>query len=190
VADKRRVAWDTTVIIDALEGEALEARADGNAPSAPWWPEIKPIYNNAEQGNLEIVVSEVSVAEACKITSVQAEGVSIEDAESMVQEFFDNEFIIRVPADCLESELAARFIRDHKLETCDAIIAATALIHEADTLYSRDGKKKRRAKQTTLLRNDGQLQHPDYSAGQPLSIKPPNAAGHEGATLYETDQNE
>ena len=94
------------------------------------------------------------------------------------QRFFDKSFFKRIPVTSIESELAADFIREHNLEACDAIIAATACEHDAVVLFSRDGDKKRRKNQPSLLKCDGLL------GSTPLQIKVPDAAAYTGATLF------
>jgi len=170
VSDTRRVAWDTCVIIDAIQGK----EAEGN-----FWPEIEPMYTDAEKGKLEIVVSEISVAEACRINKLLDGGKTHDEVENMLVQFFNNPFILRRPADRRECRKAARLIRDSRLEACDAIIAATALIHGADTLFTRDGcGKKYRKKQNKLIAFDGKFGTPT------MAIEAPNAAKYLKADLY------
>lgn len=163
--------WCTSVVIDALEEDAT------------WWPEIRPMHEDALGGKLEILISEVTVAEACKLTKVRTGGKSVTEVRQLLRDFFDNDWILRRPADRRECELAAQFINDTEIECCDAIIAATAIIHGAEALYSRDGLKKRRAKQKSLLRMNGLLAHPDRP-NDTLSIKAPDAAEYQGHPLF------
>src|SRR4051794_25321718 len=111
MATKPRIAWDSCVILDALD------------PASQWHAEVMPMYNDALMGKIEIVVSEISVAEVCKLTEMITSGrVTPGDAITMIQHFMNHPFIQRRPADRRETALAAEFTRDHNLETCDSII--------------------------------------------------------------------
>lgn len=161
--DKKRVAMDTCVILDAmLENEH--------------WPEIEPVFNDAKLGKVEIVVSEIIVAEAHKLKD--ANGDRIDDDVSIIQDYFDHIYFLRRPAGRDESEKAAEIIRNYNLDTCDAIIAATALLHGASILYTRDGCKKKK-KPGMLLSCDGLL-----GDSTKLEIKVPNAAEYSKAPLF------
>lgn len=48
--EPNRVVWDANVVIDALQ------KTDGR------WQKIEPFLQEAENGNLEIVLSEITVA--------------------------------------------------------------------------------------------------------------------------------
>ena len=158
MANKPRIAWDSCVILDALDDKS------------PRYPHVSPMYNDAIIGKVEIVVSEISVAEVCKLTpSVSAGRVTTAQAISMVNGFFDNKFIIRIPVDRSISMLAAKIIRDHNLETCDALIVAAAIeTANVVVLYSADGKALRK-KQPSPLKCNGLIGSPA------LSIKKPDA---------------
>lgn len=160
---KLLVAWDSCVTLDALLGNEH-------------WPDLKPVYDDASRGKIEILISEVTVAEACRLRKNNA--TPITDEAETIKRFFDKSFFKRIPVTSAESELAADFIREHNLEACDAIIAATACEHDAVVLFTRDGDKKRRASQPSLLKCDGLLGKP------PLQIKVPDAAAYTGATLF------
>lgn len=170
---KPRVAWDSNILIDAIQKDPK------------WWPEIRPVYRSALEGKVDIVVSEISVAEVCKLNAATAAGMSPDDVIKKIRLFFQNMFIQRRPADRRESALAAELIRDLNLDTCDAIIAATASIHQATVLYTRDGLKQRKNK-TSLLQCDGKIGEP------PLSIKPPSSKNYLDSPLFKslTDEAE
>lgn len=169
-----KVAWDSNVLIDAIQKDAK------------WWPEIRPMYRDAIEGKIVILVSEISVAEVCRLNDPTNSGMSPQDAIKKIQQFFQNMFIERRPADRRESVFAAELIRDFNLETCDALIAATASIHGASVLYTRDGLRQRKNK-ISLLQCDGKI-------GTPLlAIKPPSAADYSKMPLFkkpDTTQNQ
>lgn len=170
------IAWDTMVLINAVEGDAIPPPD----PAKSRWADIEPMYRDAERGKVGILISEISIAEACKVRCVRDGAVTTDEAERMVREFLDNRYVERRPADRRESMLAAELVRTHHLETCDALIVATALIHDAKALYTRDGKKRRQS-QPSPLKLDGQL---SYAGRPPLKIKEPSAAEWLRAPLY------
>jgi predicted nucleic acid-binding protein len=174
MAIKPRIALDSCVLIDLLD------------PKSALHPDVLPVYQDALLGKLEILVSEISVAEVCKISTMISSGrMTPEEATKFVGDFFDNKFVLRRPVDRRESLLAADTIRNHNLETCDAIIVATAVIHNARILYTRDGKKRRKS-QSSPLKCDAKLGNP------PLPIKEPNAAVYLNQPLFdkkESDEN-
>lgn len=49
-------ALDTCVVIDAIQNHEK------------WGPEIDPVLSDAQNGIVKILVSEITVAEACKLT--------------------------------------------------------------------------------------------------------------------------
>lgn len=150
-----RVAMDTCVILDAM----LKNKN---------WSEVEPIFQDAKLGKVEIVVSEITVAEAHKL--IDENGNHIPDDVSIIQEFFDHRYFLRRPVGRVEAEEAAKIIRQYELDTCDAVIAATAVEHDAATLYTRDGYKKKK-KPGKLLSCDGLL-----GGSTRLAIKVPDAA--------------
>lgn len=180
MAETRLIAWCTSVIIDAIEGDHLLSK--GQLAPATWWHEIRPVYEAAERGEVALLVSAVSLAEVCKIEHFKAEGISAKQAMEMLSDFFDNDFIDLRPVDKPEAELAAELIRQRNLDTCDAVIAATAILHGAEMLLSRDGLKKRKAKKKSLVKSDGFLFDPKEPL-KFLKIKAPHAKRFIDGTL-------
>lgn len=168
--DRPRLAWDSMVLIDAIEG-----------PPSPRWDEIRPMYEDAKNGKVKILISEISIAEACKIRALRDGTVTTDEAEKMIRGFLNHTYIVRRPADRPECEMAADLIRKHSLETCDAIIISTAVIHRALVLYTRDGKRRRQS-QPSPLKCDGLIGTP------PLPIKEPSAATYLQQTLFVKDE--
>lgn len=118
------IVIDSVVFIDAVIGEG------------PFYLAVAPLIREAEAGNLLWIVSEVTVTEACWLSREGAQKVSaLED----VERYLANEWIRRVPVTPPISMAAAKVVRACNLETCDAIIAATAIMTEGvKTLYTRD----------------------------------------------------
>ena len=155
------IAWDTCVVLDAIKDDAA------------WSPHIQPVIDDAEEGKVRILVSEVTVAEACKLSKDADEDV--EECARLINAFFDRLFIERRPVDRRVSEKAAELIRNHNIYACDAMILATAIIHRARILYTRDGCRKDGKKKKGLLklnRIDG------------LTIEPPNEAKYRNWPLF------
>ncbi|HWE95692.1 MAG TPA: type II toxin-antitoxin system VapC family toxin [Tepidisphaeraceae bacterium] len=147
MATKPRVAWDSVVLLDAIQKTPL------------WWPDLRPTYRAALEGRISILVSEISIAEVCKLNDEEKSGMSRVDAVKKINLFFQNSFIDRRPADRREAILAAELIRSLNLDTCDALIVATASIHGAIAMYTRDGLKLRKNK-TCPLQCDGKVGEP------------------------------
>jgi len=156
---KTRIALDSSVILDAVE------------QNPPWWKDVEPIYDDAAAGRLEIIVSEISVAECCRLKSLLASGVPLSVAMGKLRKCFNNAFIIRAPVTQIESEMAAEICRDHNLETCDAIIVATACVHKCEALYTRDGTKKRKPNRVSPLKCDGKIGNPALPILRPSGYK-------------------
>lgn len=102
-----------------------------------------------------------------------------------IDEFFLNAFVLRRSVTSRESKLAARWIREHNIGTCDAIIAATALLHGASCLYTHDGLRAD-GKKKKLSGLDGSLEF----NGVTLSIEVPNAAKYKGHELWAVDDED
>jgi predicted nucleic acid-binding protein len=182
MANEPLIAWDTMVLINAIEGEGAPLGPKGEN----YWADIEPMYTDAENGKVRILVSEIVIAEASTVRAVRDGKVTTDEAERMIREFLNNRFIMRRPADRRESILAADLVRKHRLETCDALIVATALIHDAAVLVSRDGKRRRNS-QPSPLKLNGMLSMPGKN---PLRIVEPNAAEWLKAPLYATQKND
>ena len=160
-------ALDTCIVIDAIQNHEK------------WGPEIDPVLSDAQAGLVRILVSEITVAEASKLTKDKLSEVELEKQVRAIDEFFRNSYVIRRSVTSRESKLAAGLVRGHNIRTCDAIIAATALLHGAVCLYTHDGLRAN-GKKTKLTGLDGKLE----SNGETLSIKVPNAAKYKGHELW------
>tara|TARA_R110002095_G_scaffold34946_2_gene33089 strand:+ start:490 stop:1101 length:612 start_codon:yes stop_codon:yes gene_type:complete len=160
-------ALDTCIVIDAIQ----EHRK--------WGPEIEPVLSDAQAGLVRILVSEITVAEACKLTKGDLSEEERANQVRAIDEFFRNSYILRRAVTSRESNLAAKLIREHNIDTCDSIIAATSLLHGATCLYTHDGLKAN-GKKKKLSGLDGKLEH----NGATLSIEQPNAAKYKGHELW------
>jgi hypothetical protein len=125
------------------------------------------------------LVSEISIVEVCKLSDAEKIGLSRADAIRKISLFFDNLFIERRPVDRREAGFAAQLIRDLNMDTCDAVIAATASIHGAIALYTRDGLKPRKNK-VSPLQCDGKVGDPA------LPIIPPSASMFQSSAIFQS----
>ena len=97
-------------------------------------PATSKIHSDAKAGLIRLAISELTVAECCKLTS----GKTGKDVVAIVEGYLANPFASRFPLTPPISARAAVLIRVFNLETCDAVIVATALMHKAKTFYTRD----------------------------------------------------
>ena len=109
--NKRRVAWDSDVIISYLKGEP---RAEG----------CKDIIAAAEPGEIEIVVSAMAEAEVIRIDETSYS----DETEDLISEFFERPYILPVSADSRVAREARRLSRKYRLKSPDAINLATAVL--------------------------------------------------------------
>ena len=109
--------WDTSVIIDFLEGTE---RAK---------PHVPLIIEQARRGEAQIVVSAFAEVEVVKI-----DGVLTDDQEEMISEFFSRSYIVRAQLDSRVAAIARRITRVSSLapdmqtiKPKDAVHVATAM---------------------------------------------------------------
>ena len=126
MATSRIFAFDTCTVAHLLA-------------AGPWAPQIEPIYQMAVKGKVLIVVSEITIAECCKLKYADGTEIPIVDAKTTIGGFFQRKFVDRRQVTDRESWLAAEYKRLHSFKTCDAIIAATAAIAGAESLITTDG---------------------------------------------------
>jgi predicted nucleic acid-binding protein len=156
-----RVCWDSSVIIDYLQ----------QYPSR--YADISPMIEQAENGELLIIVSEFSIAEVNKLRMLE-NNVSIEGQRNLISEWFERDYIIPRVVDRGVSFLASQLQADYdSLKPADAVITATAIKHQAVTLFTYDGcKDDGSIRNRRLLKLDGII--PTGSEGQFLQIIIPN----------------
>ena len=127
------IAWDTCVLLDAMQ------------PTASRWDRIAPILNLAVQGDLKIVLSTLSVAEAFYLKTLAAEGMAQADQNDYIEKWLEHKYLVKRAADFGTCKIAAELCRqaNQKLDPPDAIIIATAIRHNAATLLTYDNKKNK-----------------------------------------------
>jgi len=113
VIDARRL-WDSCVVIGYLAGyEDLK-------------PECPLIIEQAERGEIQIVVSAMATIEVAYLA-----GSSDPESEAMIREFFTREYIVPVGIDVSIASIARELIRKYrnapKIKPVDAAHFATAI---------------------------------------------------------------
>lgn len=128
-----RRLWDSSVILSYLAGYELVAE------------HCQLIVEQAERGEVEIVVSTLAAAEVAYL-----DGYSTGASEDMIREFFGRDYIILVAVDAplaaLARSLVSRYRNEMRIKPADAIHLATAIQLNLPVLETTDGD---------LLRFDG-----------------------------------
>jgi predicted nucleic acid-binding protein len=132
LASDNRVAVDTCVLIDILIGKSNVARA------------MESVMKLAKMGACELIISEVTVAEVTKLAGDC-------DVPSTIEEFLANRYCRRYPLSASVSAKASELIRKYELETCDAMIAATAIVHNSGKLFTHDGDMRKSIRSSQKL---------------------------------------
>jgi len=122
----RLVAFDTCTVAHLLA-------------AGPWARHIEPIHQLAVQKKILIVISEITIAECCKLKYPDGMEIPIAQARITIGGFFQRQFVERRTVTDQEAWLAADYKRQFSFKTCDAIIAATAALASAEALVTTDG---------------------------------------------------
>lgn len=136
---KRRVAWDTCVII-----RAIEKRGDD-------YGAISQLIGEAEAGELLIVISEMSVVEVSKLQSLDNEKVPLKDQHRLIDDWLENEYIVRRPVTPQITANAVSLAREHNLTCVDSVILATAIQNRVSELHTGDGSGRHTGKRLIPL---------------------------------------
>lgn len=150
-----RRLWDSCIVIGYLAGYEDLKR------------DCPLIIEQAERGELEIVVSAMATIEAAYL-----EGHSDQESEALIQEFFTRDYVIPVAIDSPVAAIARRLIRKYrgsrKLEPPDAAHLAVAIQWRIPLIETTD---------PDLLRVSGlegnppvTIQRPTYSGPLRLSL--------------------
>jgi predicted nucleic acid-binding protein len=162
---KRKVALDSCAILHLLW------------ETPQWYPHVRVIYDDAVAGNIVIVVSEISVAEVSRLEVQGGKVLTPEEQARIISQFFHQPFIERRTVTSRESVFAASLIRKYDVGTCDAVIAATAALAGAGTLYTTDGCTKRRKPGKLLT-----VSEIVTDDGKRMKVEPPDAAKYAAAS--------
>jgi predicted nucleic acid-binding protein len=152
-ARRPRRLWDSVIVLGYLAGyEDLK-------------PDCPQIIQQARQGELEIMVSEMAKVEAAYL-----EGRSDIESEALISEFFSRDYIIPVSVDDQVSKIARGLIRKYRnslrIKPPDAVHLATAILWHIPVIETTD---------PDLLRLDGREGNP------PIRIRRPR---YEGQTRF------
>lgn len=136
------IAWDTSVLIDVIQ------KTPGK------WEGLAPMLNLAITGDVKIVISTVSVAECYYLKYLASTGMSQPDQNNLIEKWLENPYLVKRAADFGTCRIAAEIGRltNGGLTPNDAIIAATAVRHEAGALITYDDTAG-----TSLLKQDGKI---------------------------------
>ncbi len=142
----RRRLWNSSVIIGYLAGEEAV------------YEHCRSIIEQAERGEVEIVVSTLAAAEVAYL-----EGYSQENSENMIREFFGRAYVIPVAVDVMLAAIARSLVSKYKddlrIKPPDAIHLATAIQLGLTILETTDAD---------LLRFDGLEGNPAVVVRRPL----------------------
>ena len=150
-----RRLWDSSVIIGYLAGDESVSE------------HCQLIVEQAERGELEIVVSALAAAEVAFLG-----GYSEEDSEDMIREFFGRDYIILVAVDARMAaaarSLVSRYRNEMRIKPADAIHLATAVQLSLPVLETTDNN---------LLRFSGLEGNPTVVVREPLYEGPTRIPG-------------
>ena len=158
------VYWDSCVFIDFLK--QTPGRIDT----------IRELVAMAQNGELLIITSVIVEGEVIKWPE---DGISDDDANRKLADFFRDSWIIRRAADARIMGIVRRLRQTHKLKLPDAIHVATALVHNVVALHTYD--KDDLLKRDGVIPVDGKTflkivkpEHPKPPPNQPLFASLPD----------------
>jgi predicted nucleic acid-binding protein len=112
------------------------------------------IIDQANAGELEIVVSMITQSEVAYLR-----GLSAEDSEARITEFFNRDYVVSVAVDAPIARLTRRLMRQFNLKAPDAIHVATGELLHIPIIETTD---------PDLLKLDGQTGNPRINIRRPL----------------------
>lgn len=117
-----RRLWDSCIVLGYLSGQQ-DIKTD-----------CEQIIEQAERGELEIMVSTIASAEVAYLP-----GLSSSDSELKIQEFFSRGYVIPAAFDISLTKTVRRLIREYQgLKPLDAIHIATALQWQIPIIETTD----------------------------------------------------
>lgn len=157
-----RFYWDSNVWISQIQNETSVRLKDGTVENRVLLG--RPIIENAERGQAEIVTSTLSLVEVIKPSRQDSTGL---DNNRKIEAFFENDYILLVHLN-IEVVTKARELmqaRHAGLKPPDALHIASAIIANADEMHAFDGN---------VLDLNGKLERAD---GKKLIICKPSMGG-------------
>ncbi|HUW65686.1 MAG TPA: type II toxin-antitoxin system VapC family toxin [Spirochaetia bacterium] len=115
---------ETSMVIAFLKGE--EGRVE----------ESKAALFEAEKGHIRAITSALTIAEVVKVEG----GVVIEESERLIDDFFVQPWLRVVMVDRRVATKARHIGRQFNLKPADAIHVATAVLYQAQYIYTYDDR--------------------------------------------------
>ena len=134
---------------------------------------MKPLYDDVVNNSIELVISEVCVAECRRLKLAAGSTAELDRASSTISGLFNRKAILRRPVTETVSAFAGQLIDTWGFGTCDALVAATAALAHTEALYTTDG--------CTGRRKDGKLlcvSHIDAPDGHQMLVLPPDGTDY------------
>ncbi len=129
------VYWDTCIVIDAIRKDPTRIEAGENEAR---YPKIKEVVDLAEQGQLLIMISTLTMAGVYKIKRNDPSSALDPKDEQDISDFFEHSWIIRKAVDSSIATKARGFSQKYGLYPNDAVHLATALFWNADVMHTFD----------------------------------------------------
>lgn len=130
----RRIYWEACVFIDLLE----------KTPDRIG--HLLPIIDAAEQDQIVIVTSALTLAEVSRLRHLQLDDESV---EKTILQFFETPFLYLHPVNRFVAERSRPIIRNFGLKPLDAIHVASALMMKVERMHTYDAK---------ILKLDGKIE--------------------------------
>lgn len=128
---KPRVYWDSCTWLGLINEEENK------------WPGCEYIISEAFKGNLEILVSAITLAEVYKTKCEPPYKMIAEENDMAIEDFFGQSFVVIASVDeevAIRSRGLLRYYSDKGLrKPTDAIHLATAIMYGADEMHTFDG---------------------------------------------------
>ena len=123
-----RVVWDTGVVIGLLE----------RVPER--YPLITPFVEDAEAGQLEIVIANTSVVELHGLKGLRDGGTPAERTREIIRDFLSLPYVIRRPLHHALADFAGELAYVHRIKrAADAVALAVAAQEGIGRLHTFDG---------------------------------------------------
>lgn len=136
--------WDSCTFLAYLKAEADKV------------DDCVTVLKHAENGNIKIVTSSLTLVEVIKLK--KREPISRED-EERIRRFFMHKWLILQDVDRKISELARELIWEHGLQTYDSVHVATAIRAKVSRIDTFDDQ---------LIKLSGKLGEPNIIIGRPF----------------------
>ena len=159
-----KVYWDSCVFIDRIQ------RTPGRISI------LEEITNAAESNEIEIITSNFTIAEVCKLDAILVPLVA--DQSLLIERYFDNEFIkLRQVTKAIASHAAELVRNTLGLKPPDAVHIATAIQAKVAVFQTYDGTAGKKGKLIALSKRFGTpplpIEEPRLHGIVPTLLLPP-----------------